>query len=117
MKKKSEAKEKIKEKIAPASKSNTLAESDDPYDFSSLNEKIEKSHEKLKDDLAKLRTGGRFNPEALESIRVSLNKDSKESIKLADLAQVIPKGRNVQVLVGDKDVRHAIVSTQKGVAD
>lgn len=94
---------------APLSNSKSSAPTvgeDDPYDYSSLESKIEKSHEKLKDELAKLRTGGRFNPEVLENVRVSLSKDSKETIKLGDLAQVIPKGRSVMVLVGEKDVCH-----------
>lgn len=80
------------------------AEGEDPYDFSSLESGIEKTHEKLKNDLTKLRTGGRFNPEVLENLKVQLKKDSKENIKLGDLAQVIPKGRTVMVLVGEKDV-------------
>lgn len=79
---------------------------DDPYDFSSLEAGIKKALEKLKNDLSKLRTGGRFNPEVLENVKVHLTKDSKSTIKLGELAQVLPKGgRMVTVLVGDKEVR------------
>jgi len=61
--------------------------------------------EKLTADLGKLRTGGRFNPEILESVRVHLVKDEKGTERLGDLAQVLPKGgRTVMVLVGEKDV-------------
>lgn len=36
---------------------------------------------------------------------MKLGKDSKESFRLGDLAQVLPKGgRSVVVLVGEKDV-------------
>lgn len=60
----------------------------------------------MKNDLSKLRAGGRFNPEAVESLRVQPDKNDKQTIKLSDLAQVIPKGRTVQVLVGEKGVRN-----------
>jgi ribosome recycling factor len=85
--------------------SKASAEAEDPFDFSTLEAGIEKTLEKLKNDLSKLRTGGRFNPEILENVRVHLHKDSKASERLGDLAQVLPKGgRSVMVLVGEKDV-------------
>jgi ribosome recycling factor len=60
---------------------------------------------KLENDLSKLRTGGRFNPEVVENLRVSLKKDSKKTERLGDLAQVLPKGgRMLMILVGEKDV-------------
>lgn len=77
---------------------------EDPFDFSTLEAGIEKSLEKLKNDLSKLRTGGRFNPEILENVRVHLTKDSKATERLGDLAQVLPKGRSVMLLVGEKEV-------------
>ena len=58
----------------------------------------------MRDDLSKLRAGGRFNPEVLEDLRVQPDKNNKQTVKLSDLAQVILKGRTVQILVGEKDV-------------
>ena len=82
---------------------------EDPFDFSTLESGIKKSLEKLKTDLSKLQTGGRFNPELLESVRVQLSKDSKATERLGDLAQVLPKGgRSLMVLVGEKDVSDAL---------
>lgn len=79
---------------------------DDPADFSTLKTSIETTLTNLKNDLSKLRTGGRFNPELLENVRVQLSKDSKKMIKLGELAQVVPKGgRSINILVGEKDVR------------
>ncbi len=87
------------------SSSPSTAETEDPFDFSSLNFGIEKVLKKLDTDLGKLRTGGRFNPEILENVRVHLVKDSKGTERLGDLAQVLPKGgRSVMVLVGEKEV-------------
>lgn len=96
---------------------------EDPYDFSTLETGIKKALSKLQDDLSKLRTGGRFNPKLLESVRVQLKKDSKSSFRLGDLAQVIPKGgKSITVLVGEADVsrgnridqpsnKHLLIST------
>jgi len=75
------------------------------FDFSPLETKILEAIERLTHDLSKLRAGGRFNPENLETLKVSLGKaGSKENVKLGDLAQVIPRGRNISVVVGDVDV-------------
>lgn len=59
----------------------------------------------MKNDLSKLRAGGRFNPEVVENLRVQPDKTSAQTTRLSDLAQVIPKGRQVQIVVGEKDVR------------
>ncbi|KAK3666163.1 hypothetical protein LTR22_002827 [Elasticomyces elasticus] len=77
--------------------------SDDPSDFSALEADIASSIERLKTDLSKLRAGGRFNPETLENLRVAPQKSSTATVKLSDVAQVIPKGRTVQIMVGEKD--------------
>jgi len=90
------------------SSSSSNAASDDPFDFSELETGIIKAHDQLKDELSKLRAGGRFNPELVENLRVSLvNKDKesgKETARLGDLAQVVPRGRVLGVMVGEKDV-------------
>jgi ribosome recycling factor len=36
---------------------------------------------------------------------VQPDKNNAERVKLSDVAQVVPKGRIVQVIVGEKDVR------------
>lgn len=83
----------------------------DPEDFSALRAGIAKANDKLSADLAKLRSGGRFNPEILENMRVHLDKDSKKTHRVGELAQVIPKGgRSVMLLVGEKDHVKPIIS-------
>ncbi|KAF7593884.1 hypothetical protein BBP40_010695 [Aspergillus hancockii] len=89
---------------------------EDPYDLSQLQDGIVATVTRLKDELSKLRVGGRLNTDALESLRVQLSKASKETVKLGELAQVIPKGgRMVTVLVSDEDhikpITSAIVSS------
>lgn len=77
---------------------------DDAFDFSGLESSILKAMEQLTHDLAQLRPGGRLDPSVLESIKVQLDKSSQETLRISDLAQVIPRGRNISVVVGDKDV-------------
>ena len=84
-------------------KATDTAATDDPYDFSQLEADITSIQARLKDDLSKLRAGGRFNPEVLENLRVQPDKQNNQTVKLSDVAQVIPKGRTVQILVGEKD--------------
>ncbi|KAI9880145.1 MAG: hypothetical protein M1830_005174 [Pleopsidium flavum] len=84
----------------------------DPFDFTQLEAGIQKAIDKLKDELSKLRAGGRFNPEILEALRVQLVKGSKETVRLGELAQIVPKGgRAVIVMVGEKDHVKSITST------
>ena len=83
----------------------TVNAAEDPFDLSQLHNGISTAVARLKDDLSKLRAGGRFNTAVLEGLRVHLSKDSKDTIKLGDLAQVVPKGgRMVTLLAAEEDV-------------
>jgi ribosome recycling factor len=89
----------------------TIAEPEvaDPFDFSTLEAGIATALDRLKYELSKLGTGGRFNPAVLESLRVNLEKDGKVTERLGDLAQVLPKGgRSVMLLVGEKEVSSCV---------
>lgn len=80
----------------------------DAFDFSDYNAAIARAHEDLKSELAKVKAGGR-NAEGIENVRVKLEKGSRDSVKLGDVASVVFRGRNVGVLVGEKDVSWALV--------
>ncbi|OXV09896.1 hypothetical protein Egran_02340 [Elaphomyces granulatus] len=76
----------------------------DPLDLSFLHDGVADALKRLKDDLSKLRAGGRLNPDVIENLRVHLKGD-KESVRLGDLAQVIPKGgRTLTIMVGEEGV-------------
>jgi ribosome recycling factor len=76
----------------------------DPFDFSQLHTGISDATARLKEDLQKLRSGGRFNPEVIEQLRVNLVKGSNETVRLGEVAQVVPKGgRSVVIIVGEED--------------
>jgi len=83
-------------------------------DLSTLEAEISKAIEKLKTDLSKLRTGGRFNPEAIETLRVQPEKNSKTTYPLSDLAQVVPKGRTMQILVSEESYVKPVSSAIQG---
>jgi hypothetical protein len=98
-------KEKAKKSSASEPEESSSTPSEDPFDLTQLHNGISTAVARLKDDLSKLRAGGRFNTAAIESLRVHLSKDSKDSVKLGDLAQVVPKGgRMVTLLAAEEDV-------------
>jgi hypothetical protein len=77
----------------------------DPFDLTQLHDGISDALTRLKDELQKLRSGGRLNPEVIENLRVSVDKHSNETVKLGELAQVVPKGgRSVAIIVGEEEV-------------
>ncbi|KAF7713229.1 Uncharacterized protein PECH_002216 [Penicillium ucsense] len=99
-----------------SSSSVAAAGADDPYDLSALHSGITNALSRLKDDLSKLRSGGRFNTAVLESLKVQLSKDGQDTARLGDLAQVVPKGgRMVTILVAEEDhikpVSSAVISS------
>lgn len=84
---------------------------DNPFDLSTLSAAITAAHAKLRDDLSKLRTGGKFNPDVVDALRVQLGgKGEKDghnhtaTVRLGDLAQVVPRGRVLEVMVGEREV-------------
>ncbi|KAB8621924.1 hypothetical protein FH972_026033 [Carpinus fangiana] len=83
---------------------------EDPYDFSSLDKGIADAHEKLKDHLRKVRPGGKLNTEVLENLRVRLDKDSNNVTRLGDLAQFVPRGRMINIMVGEEAHKRPITS-------
>ena len=101
-------KKKDKGKKAPAAsetQSSPATPSEDPFDLTPLQTGISNAVSRLKDDLSKLRAGGRFNTANLEGLKVQLSKDSHDTVKLGDLAQVVPKGgRMVTILAAEEEV-------------
>ncbi|QKX54000.1 uncharacterized protein TRUGW13939_01082 [Talaromyces rugulosus] len=99
-----------------AGSDSSSAVAPDPFDLTQLHDGISDALARLKDDLQKLRSGGRLNPEVIENLRVSVDKNSNETVKLGELAQVVPKGgRSVAIIVGDeelvKSVNSAIIAS------
>ena len=107
---------------------------DDARDFSIYRHEIDKTIDVLEKELSKLRAGG-LDLEAIEALNVNLGssggggggdpkKDGSRSggkgkgdrVKLGDVAQVVPRGRIVVIMVGEKEVcsiLRSIVSLDK----
>ncbi|KAF1952523.1 ribosome recycling factor [Byssothecium circinans] len=90
------------------------------FDLSNLESQILKAIEKLTHDLSQLRSGGRLNPEVVESLKVQLGiagkeGTGKETVRLGDIAQVVPRGRVINVICGEaehiKPISSAIASS------
>ncbi|KAJ5675870.1 hypothetical protein N7462_008767 [Penicillium macrosclerotiorum] len=106
-------KDKSTKKSAPAEyESSTALSAEDPFDLFQLHTGIAAAVSRLKDELSKLRAGGRFNTASLENLKVQLSKDDQEAFKLGDLAQVVPKGgRMVTLLVAEEEHVKPVTST------
>jgi ribosome recycling factor len=88
---------------------------DEAYDVGGLEAQILKAIEKLTHELSQLRGGGKLNPDIVESLKVQLGtaKDGKETVKLGDIAQVVPRGRVLNVVCGEEAVCHLVWITSQ----
>lgn len=79
---------------------------DEAYDVSGLESQILKAIEKLTHELSQLRSGGKLNPDIVESLKVQLGTagHGKETVRLGDIAQVVPRGRVLNVICGEEGV-------------
>jgi ribosome recycling factor len=91
----------------PVSNPGQFTPTDEAYDVSGLEAQILQAIEKLTHDLSQLRGGGKLNPEVVESLKVQLGTagHGKETVKLGDIAQVVPRGRMMNVVCGEEAVR------------
>ncbi|KAF2642688.1 ribosome recycling factor, partial [Massarina eburnea CBS 473.64] len=92
----------------PVSAPGLPTATDDAFDLSSLESSILKAIEKLTHELSQLRSGGRLSPEVVEGLKVQLGtagKDGvgKETVRLGDIAQVVPRGRMLNVICGEAE--------------
>ncbi|KAK0260682.1 hypothetical protein LTS09_004979 [Friedmanniomyces endolithicus] len=76
---------------------------DDPSDFTTLETEIASALTRLQTDLTTLRAGPRSLPPLLSNLRIAPLKTSPTTtVKLTDLAQVIPKqNRTIHILVNE----------------
>ena len=104
----SKQKFKEKEKESSDAKDDVALSIPEPDDYSALHSAIEQAHEKLRAELVKIKVGGTARDlEGIESIRIRIPDDGDRqgsSGVVGDFASVIPRGRNVHVIVGSKEV-------------
>ncbi|KAH9859534.1 hypothetical protein IAQ61_011315 [Plenodomus lingam] len=101
----------------PVNNTGAMTPTDEAYDVSGLETEILKAIEKLTHDLSLLRSGGKMNPEVVEALKVQLGtvSEGKESVRLGDIAQVVPRGRVLNIVCGEeghiKPISSAIASS------
>lgn len=90
----------------PVNNTGAATPTDEAYDVSGLETQILKAIEKLTHELSQLRSGGKMNPDIIETLKVQLGTagHGKESVKLGDIAQVVPRGRVLNVVCGEEAV-------------
>jgi len=84
---------------------------EEPLDFADVESRLRKHAEHFKAGFKKLHAGGRFDPDAIGAIRVTVDKKEGLVYPLHELAQVVPRGgRAVSLLVHDKEYVKPIMS-------
>ena len=123
-------KQDTKRNIAQAITTSEAA-GNDPYDFTTLEENIANVTQRLRDELVKIRVGGRVGVESVGELRVSLKGPGggseagprvdkhkgrgkngvgdkqggrDETLRLEELAQVMQRGRTLILMVGEEEV-------------
>lgn len=71
---------------------NAEPDPEDPFNFADLTQAFERADKRFSDDLKRVRTGGRFNADAIGQIPVQLDKKSPQTFPLRELATVVPLG-------------------------
>lgn len=102
------------------SNDSASARPEDPLDFSSLTAAYGPIDSHFKTQLSNVVHGGRFNPNALGALPVSVKDESSntDTFPLRELAQVVPRsGRTISLLVNDKAYIKPIMSAVQASKD
>ncbi|KAK7743322.1 ribosome-recycling factor [Diatrype stigma] len=95
------------------------ANPEEPSDFTDVQSRLAQHDEHFKETLKKLRSGGRFNPDVLGSLRVAVaSGGGEETYPLRELAQVVPRGgRAVSILAHEASAVKPIMSAVQASPD
>jgi ribosome recycling factor len=84
---------------------------DEPLDFADVESRLRKHAEHFRAAFKKLHTSGRFDPDVIGALRVTVDKKEGLAYPLRELAQVVPRGGcAVSLLVHDADYVKPIMS-------
>ncbi|KAI1490468.1 ribosome recycling factor domain-containing protein [Biscogniauxia mediterranea] len=90
----------------------------EPLEFADVESRIARHDAHYREVLKRLRSGGRFNPEAIGSLMVQPDRKSPETYPLRELAQVIPRGgRTVSLLVHEEAYIRGVMSAVQASED
>ncbi|KAI0468514.1 ribosome recycling factor [Xylaria cf. heliscus] len=117
------------EKPANNSSSSSSAEADDgpkhpqpspeePLNFADVESRLQRHAEHFKASLKKMHTGGRFDPDVVGALSVTVDKKAGDAYPLRELAQVVPRGgRAVSLLVHEAAYVKPIMSAVQASPD
>lgn len=92
--------------------------SDEPLNFADVESRLRKHAEYFKASFKKMHTSGRFDPDVIGSLRVTVDKKEDQAYPLRELAQVVPRGgRAVSLLVHDAEYVKPIMSAVQSSAE
>lgn len=106
--------------LVNSQKTSSFNDADDPTDFSALEAQIERIVAGLREEVKRIKPGG-VDVQAVEDVRVTLkkggsaDKGEKEVVKVGELAQVVPRGRVLLLLVGEKEVCYLLGFSQRQI--
>ncbi|KAI0444879.1 ribosome recycling factor [Xylaria telfairii] len=91
---------------------------EEPLNFADVESRLQKHVEHFKGLLKKTQTGGRFDPEVVGALAVTVDKKAGEAYPLRELAQVVPRGgRAVSLLVHEAAYVKPIMSAVQASPD
>ncbi|KAI0857468.1 ribosome recycling factor [Xylaria cubensis] len=91
---------------------------EEPLNFADVESRLQKHADHFTPSLKKMQTGGRFDPDAVGALQVTVNKKAGEAYPLRELAQVVPRGgRAVSLLVHEAEYVKPIMSAVQTSAD
>ncbi|KAI1431779.1 ribosome recycling factor [Xylaria sp. CBS 124048] len=91
---------------------------EEPLNFADVQSRLAKHAEHFRSALKKMHTAGRFDPEVVGGIKVTVDKKSNTVYPLRELAQVVPRGgRTVSLLVHDEEYVKPIMSAVQSSPD
>ncbi|KAL7620359.1 ribosome-recycling factor [Parahypoxylon ruwenzoriense] len=96
------------------------ANPDEPLDFADVQSRLGSHDAHFRDAMKKLRTGGRFNPDAIGSLRVAPDRKKPGiTYPLHELAQVVPHagGRTISILAYEEESVKPIMSAVQASPD
>lgn len=91
---------------------------DEPLNFADVESRLQKLSEQFNSLLKKMHTGGRFDPEVVGALAVTVDKQAGGAYPLRELAQVVPRGgRAVSLLVHEVAYVKPIMSAVQASPD
>ncbi|KAI0882166.1 uncharacterized protein GGS22DRAFT_191337 [Annulohypoxylon maeteangense] len=103
---------------ADTSSRHPPANPEEPLDFADVESRVKSQKEHFEGVLKKLRSGGRFNPDIVGTLRIQPDRKDDTTYPLKEVAQVIPRGgRTISILAHEEEYVKPIMSAVQASED